>query len=41
MNELGVPVTETPTDGISALRFANNSNLLLAASWDSVSWYLA
>jgi hypothetical protein len=37
MTELGVPVAEPPTDGISALRFASNSNLLLAASWDGVS----
>ena len=39
MTDLGVPVAQPPADGISALRFADQSNSLLATSWDGVSLF--
>lgn len=33
---LGRPLVNPPTDGITALRFSANSDLLLCASWDGV-----
>lgn len=36
MTDLGFAIAQPPADGISALRFADHSNSLLAASWDGV-----
>ena len=33
---LGRPLVNPPNDGITALRFSANSDLLLCASWDGV-----
>lgn len=33
---LGEPLTSPPDDGISSMRFAPTSDLLLATSWDQV-----
>lgn len=37
MADLGQPVEQPPSDGVSGLRFARDSNTLLASSWDGVS----
>lgn len=36
MSDLGNQLPEAPSDGITTLRFAPESNLLLSASWDCV-----
>lgn len=37
MAELGKQLLNPPADGISALRFAEDTDVLLASSWDGVS----